>query len=93
MKHLQTVVFSSSQDDRKDLSPNICAVYTEEEYRCRGVAGHLLDMAVIDLKGEGITPVYLVTDHTGFYERYGWQFFCMVQGDGDREMTRLYVHR
>ena len=59
----------------------------------RGVAGHLLDMAVIDLKGEGITPVYLVTDHTGFYERYGWQFLCMVQGDGDREMTRLYVHR
>ena len=23
--------------DRKDLSPNVCAVFTEEEYRCKGI--------------------------------------------------------
>ena len=39
------------------------------------------------------TPVYLVTDHTGFYERYDWQFLCMVQGDGEPDMTRMYIHR
>ncbi len=44
------------------------------------------------LRGE-ISPVYLVTDHTGFYERYGWEFLCMVQGDDEPEMTRMYVHR
>ncbi|MBQ1306450.1 MAG: GNAT family N-acetyltransferase [Erysipelotrichales bacterium] len=86
-------VIENDFHDRKDLTPNICAVYTEEEYRGRGIAGHLLDMAVNDLKAKGITPVYLVTDHTGFYERYGWEFFCMVQGDGEPEMTRMYVHR
>lgn len=26
-------------------------------------------MAVEDLRSEGISPVYLLTDHTGFYER------------------------
>ena len=36
---------------------------------------------------------YLVTDHTGFYERYGWEFLCMVQGDGEPEMTRMYIHK
>lgn len=36
--------------------------------------------------------LYLVTDHTGFYERYGWKFLCMVQGDNEPEMTRMYVH-
>ena len=71
-------VIENDFHDRKDLTPNICAVYTEEEYRGRGIAGHLLDMAVNDLKAKGITPVYLVTDHTGFYERYGWEFFCMI---------------
>ncbi|MBQ4375926.1 MAG: GNAT family N-acetyltransferase [Erysipelotrichales bacterium] len=86
-------VIENDFHDRKDLTPNICAVYTEEEYRGRGIAGHLLDMAVNDLKAKGITPVYLVTDHTGFYERYGWEFFCMVQGDGEPEMTRMYIHR
>ena len=79
--------------DRKDLTPNVCAVYTEEAYRCRGIAGHLLNMVVADMKGKGISPIYLVTDHTGFYERYGWEFFCMVQGDGEPDMTRMYIHR
>lgn len=85
-------VIENDFHDRKDLSPNICAVYTEEDYRCKGIAGKLLNMAVEDLRQKGISPVYLVTDHTGFYERYGWQFYCMVQGDGEIEMTRMYIH-
>ena len=31
--------------------------------------------------------------HTGFYERYGWEFFCLAQGDGEDHPTRLYIHR
>ena len=79
--------------DRKDLSPNVCAVYTEEEYRGNGIAGKLLNIAVEDMRSKGISPLYLVTDHTGFYERYGWEFFCMAQGDDEPEQTRLYIHR
>ena len=86
-------VIENDFHDRKDLSPNICAVFTEEEYRCKGIAGNLLDMTVEDLRTKGISPVYLVTDHTGFYERYGWKFLCMVQGDGEPDMTRMYIHR
>ncbi len=86
-------VIENDFHDRKDLYPNICAVYTEEKYRCRGIAGRLLDTAVEDLRSKGISPVYLLTDHTGFYERYGWEFFCMAQGDGEPEKSRLYIHR
>ena len=86
-------VIENDFHDRKDLSPNICAVFTETEYRCKGIAGHLLNMVVEDLRTRGISPVYLVTDHTGFYERYGWEFLCMVQGDGEPDMTRMYMHR
>ena len=86
-------VIENDFHDRKDLKPNVCAVYTEEEYRGQGIAGKLLDMTVEDLKSKGITPVYLVTDHIGFYERYGWEFLCMVQGDDEPEMTRMYIHR
>ena len=46
-----------------------------------------------ELKSKGVTPIYLVTDHTGFYERYGWEFLCMVQGDGEPNMTRMYIHK
>lgn len=79
--------------DRKDLTPNVCAVYTEEEVRGKGIAGTLLDKVVGDLRDKGISPVYLVTDHVGFYERYGWEFLCMVQGDDEPDMTRMYIHR
>ena len=86
-------VIENDFHDRKDLTPNVCAVYTEEEYRCRGIAGELLNMVVEDMRNKGISPVYLVTDHTGFYERYGWEFLCMVQGDGEPDMTRMYIHK
>ncbi len=78
---------------RKDLTPNVCAVYTEEDYRCRGIAGRLLDMVVEDMRNSGVSPVYLITDHTSFYERYGWEFLCMVQPENEPELTRMYIHR
>ncbi len=84
-------VIENDFHERKDLSPNVCAVYTESDHRKQGIAGKLLDMAVEDLRSKGISPIYLVTDHTGFYERYGWEFFCMVQGS-DPEPSRMYVH-
>ena len=86
-------VIENDFHDRKDLTPNVCAVYTEEEYRRRGIAGRLLNMVVEDCRSKGISPLYLLTDHTGFYERYGWEFLCMVQGDGEDEMSRMYIHR
>jgi GNAT superfamily N-acetyltransferase len=86
-------VIENDFHDRKDLSPNVCAVYTEDSHRQMGIAGNLLNMTVEDLRAKGISPVYLVTDHIGFYERYGWEFYCMAQGDGQPQMTRLYIHR
>ena len=84
-------VIENDFHERKDLAPNVCAVYTEEDHRGQGIAGKLLDMAVEDMRAKGISPIYLLTDHTGFYERYGWEFLCMVQGDAP-EPSRMYVH-
>ena len=86
-------VIENDFHDRPDLTPNVCAVYTEEGCRCQGIAGKLLNMAVENLRSKGISPAYLVTDHIGFYERYGWEFLCMVQGDGELDKTRMYIHR
>lgn len=86
-------VIENDFHDRKDLTPNVCAVYTEEAYRGKGIAGKLLQTVVAQMRAKGITPLYLVTDHTGFYERCGWEFLCMVQGGGEDEMTRMYIRR
>ena len=82
--------------DRKDLPPNLCALYVEEDFRCRGIAGALLEEAYRDMAGFGIDTLYLITDHTSFYERYGWEFLCMVREEGEEEelgMIRMYVHK
>lgn len=86
-------VIENDFHNRRDLTPNVCAVYTEEEYRCQGIAGRLLELVVADTRSKGISPIYLITDHTNFYERYGWEFLCMVQGEGESEQTRMYIHR
>ena len=86
-------VIENDFHDRKDLTPNICAVYTEDAYRKQGIAGKLLDMAVSACREKGISPVYLITSHIGFYERYGWEFYCMVQDEDSDHRSRLYIHR
>lgn len=86
-------VIENDFHDRKDLAPNVCAVYVEEEYRCKGIAGKLLEFVCNDMNNMGISTLYLITEHTSFYERYGWEFLCMVQGDGEPDMTRMYIHK
>jgi len=86
-------VIDNDFHDRPDLAPNVCAVYTEADCRGRGIAGRLLDLAVADMRRKGVSPLYLVTDHVGFYERYGWEFLCTVREDGGTRQTRMYVRR
>ncbi len=85
-------VIENDFHNRPDLAPNVCAVYVEEEYRCRGIAGRLLRFVCEDMKEYGIDTLYLVTDHDSFYERYGWDFLCMVLGEGATEELRMYIH-
>ena len=74
-------VIENDFHERKDLAPNVCAVYTEPDYRGKGIAGRLLDFTVDEMKSKHITPIYLITDHVGFYERYGWEFYCVKKAE------------
>lgn len=61
-------VIENDFHDRKDLSPNVCAIFVENEYRKQGIAGKLLNFVCEDMHTLGIDTLYLVTDHTSFYE-------------------------
>lgn len=76
---------------RPDLHPNICAVYVEPDFRKQRIAPQLLDHACEKLVEKGIKTVYLLTNHTDLYERYGWQFDCMAECD-DGDFSRVYRH-
>ena len=57
---------------RMDLWPWVAARYVEPEYRCHGWGKKLLERAENDARASGYPAVYLVTDHTAYYERYGY---------------------
>lgn len=76
---------------RKDLAPNICAVYVREDHQGKGLARKLLDKACSHLKEHGIEDVYLITTHTEFYEKVGFSFYGEIEEDSG-DMVRCY-HR
>lgn len=82
-------VIENDFHERKDLAPNICAVYTEEEYRGQGLAKYLLDFICADLSRQGIDTTYLLTSHTEFYEKCGFDYFCNAKEDGG-DTARVY---
>ena len=53
----------------------------------------MLEYVVARMRDRGVSPLYLVTDHVGFYERYGWEFLCLAREDGGEKQTRVYIHR
>ena len=86
-------VIENDFHDRPELSPNVCAVYTEQDCRGQGIAGALLDCVCRDMHTRGVDTLYLLTDHDSFYERYGWEFYCYATGDGEEHPSRMYVHK
>ena len=75
---------------RRDLTPNVCAVYVEEFCRRQGIAGWMLTRVCNEYQSMGIDTLYLATEHTSFYERYGWEFYCLAQEEDSDHMTRMY---
>ncbi len=61
-------VIDNDFHERKDLTPNLCALFVEENYRNQNIAKHILDFVREDLSNQGIQALYLITDHTEFYE-------------------------
>lgn len=82
-------VIENDFHDRKDLAPNLCALFVEEDMRGQGLARELLRQIRKDMEGIGVSDLYLVTDHTAFYEKCGWEFLTMARED-DGTPIRMY---
>ena len=75
-----------------DLTPWVGFVYTFPEHRGHRYAGLLFDEVERLAKERQVTDVYLSTNHIGLYEKYGWEFFDMMD-DMDGEPSRVYVKK
>ncbi|KAF1297725.1 acetyltransferase [Enterococcus sp. JM4C] len=83
-------VIENDFHDRLDLTPNLCALYVNEGNRGQKIAEKLLAYICSDMKQLGLHKLYLVTDHKGLYEKYGWSYLTMVQAeDGPIQMYAI----
>ncbi len=83
-------VIANDFHDRPDLTPNVCALFVEKEYRNQGIAKEILSFIRKDMGALGISQLYVATDHTGFYERYEWEYLTTVQ---DNEGIPVYLYQ
>ena len=74
---------------RQDLLPWLCALYIEEEHRGKQLGSMLLQHGVHEASKLGFKKLYLVTDHIGYYEKYGWVYIG-VGYSVNGEATRIY---
>ena len=74
-------VIENDFHDRRDLTPNLCALYVEAPFRGRGLAGELLAFARREMSAGGVKRLYLATDLVSFYERYGWSYLTHARDD------------
>ncbi len=75
-----------------ELSPWIGFVYTFPEHRGHHYAGLLMDEVERFAKKDGVSEVYISTNQTGLYEKYGCEFKEEMK-DMDGELSRVYVKK
>lgn len=73
-----------------DLTPWIGWVYTFPKYREKRYSGKLLSYIETLAKEEGVKNIYISTNHTGLYEKYGYDFFKIMK-DINGEDSRVYI--
>ncbi len=75
-----------------ELSPWVGFVYTFPEYRGHRYVGLLMDEVERLAKKNGVSEVYISTNHVGLYEKYGCVFMTEMK-DMDGELSRIYVKK
>jgi len=74
---------------RQDLHPWMASLYVDEAHRARGIGRQLQEHATGVARELGYPRIYLMTEHAGYYERFGWSFLELAPTPDGGE-TRIY---
>lgn len=72
-----------------NLYPWIGFVYTDKEYRGNRFSQQVINYIINKATEDGFFNIYLATDHTDFYEKYGFKY-VEDRIDIYNELSRIY---
>ncbi len=75
-----------------ELTPWMGFVYTFPQHRGHRYVGLLFQEIERLARQEGVAEVYISTNHTGLYEKYGCEYRTQLR-DMDGELSRVYVKK
>lgn len=75
-----------------DLTPWMGFVYTFPEYRGHHYVGLLMEEIERLARKDGVSEVYISTNHIGLYEKYGCEYKEEMK-DMEGELSRVYVKK
>lgn len=81
--------YAEKDDIQTTLTPWVGFVYTFPEYRGHRYAGKLLSEIEKLAKSENIHYIFISTNHIGLYEKYGYEFY-QIMNDIYGELSRVY---
>lgn len=76
---------------RQDLYPWMATLYVKDTFRNKGVGQMLQNKSIEVARNLGYSNLYLITDHTNYYEKFGWTFLEMAP-IGYGKYTRVYKY-
>lgn len=90
-KLLSFCTFAEKDDiPNTTLSPWIGFAYTFPKYRGKRIIGELFEYAEMLARNNGNKHIYISTNETGLYEKYGYKFYEIMK-DIENEDSRVYV--
>ena len=73
-----------------DLYPWLAALYVEADERGQRLGSVLIEHALEQTGKLGFKKLYLATDHTGYYEEYGWTYLAQGYHPWENGESRIY---
>ncbi len=81
--------YSEKDDIPTPLTPWMGFVYTFPQYRGHRYVGKLFQEIEKIAKSENVHDIFISTNHTGLYEKYGCEFY-QIMNDVNDEPSRVY---